>query len=253
MKNNSKFGVREWSDFSANVSIGCANDCRYCYARNNFLNKNPDGIWKEEKKDDSRFNAEIMKKDGVIMFPTVHDITPSNIDYVVPYLIKLLEKGNELLIVSKPRYECIDRLTTELFPWKENIMFRFTIGAINDDILAFWEPNASSFDERLSSLKLAFDRDFETSVSAEPLLDLDGVNFLIEELKPFVTDTIWIGKMNFIDKRVDVKGLKSSEIDFIKKYEKAFNDEYVFSLYNKYKDDSKVEWKESIKKIVGVE
>ena len=25
-------GTREWSDVSANVVLGCANDCRYCYA-----------------------------------------------------------------------------------------------------------------------------------------------------------------------------------------------------------------------------
>ena len=76
---------------------------------------------------------------------------------------QLLDNGNDVLIVSKPHLECIQRLCT--LP-SEHILFRFTIGAYDDDTLRFWEPGAPPYDERLASLKYAFDAGFKTSVNA---------------------------------------------------------------------------------------
>ena len=73
---------------------------------------------------------------------------------------------------------------------------RFTIGAMDDDVLRYWESGAPSFAERLAALKHAHGQGFRTSVSAEPMLDVPHAVELYEAVVPFVTDTIWFGKMN---------------------------------------------------------
>ena len=139
------------------------------------------------------------------MFPTSHDITPQFLEECVTVLRKLLAAGNEVLIVTKPHLECIERLCRELAAYKEKIVFRFTIGAMDDELLRFWEPGAPAFAERLAALKHAHEQGFRTSVSAEPMLDVPHAVELYETLVPFVTDTIWFGKMNDVRKRVEVK------------------------------------------------
>ncbi|WP_155303578.1 hypothetical protein [Desulfosarcina widdelii] len=51
--------------------------------------------------------------DGRVMFPSSHDITPANLDACMTVIGNLLGAGNEILIVSKPRFECIDRICRE--------------------------------------------------------------------------------------------------------------------------------------------
>ena len=82
------------------------------------------------------------KAKGRIMFPTSHDITPQFLDHCVTVLRKLLAAGNEVLIVTKPHLDCIERLCRELAEYREKIVFRFTIGAMDDELLRFWEPGA---------------------------------------------------------------------------------------------------------------
>ena len=37
MKNEKKlFGTREWSKSSLNITIGCSNNCKYCYAKDGY-------------------------------------------------------------------------------------------------------------------------------------------------------------------------------------------------------------------------
>lgn len=245
------FGTREWAKHSLNITNGCSNDCKYCYARYNYIKSGNTNDWKNETKKENLPN--IGKKDGTIMFPTTHDITENNIEYVIPFVVNLLKKGNNLLIVSKPRLICIDKLTTAIEKYKENVLFRFTIGAKNNEILSFWETNASKYEERLECLKLAYNRGFYTSVSSEPLLDLDNVNLMISELNPFITDSIWIGKMNKADTRLGYEHFSKEEMIFVNNYLDKFNNSFVFSLYEKYKDNNKIKWKESIKEIVGLD
>lgn len=52
-------------------------------------------------------------------------------------------------------------------------------------------------EERIAALSLARTFGFRTSVSIEPMLeDANGAIEVVEAVRPFVTDTIWIGKMN---------------------------------------------------------
>jgi DNA repair photolyase len=138
------------------------------------------------------------KYNGQVMFPSSHDITPNNLDACLTVMKNLLDAGNRVLVVSKPHLECIKRICDEFEQFKDQILFRFSIGACDDRILSYWEPHAPSYDERKRCLIYAFDSGFQTSVSVEPMLDSANIDILISELLPYTTHSIWIGTMNHL-------------------------------------------------------
>ncbi len=86
-----------------------------------------------------------------------------------------------MLIVTKPRRQCVETLCKTLWWARNRVLFRFTIGSSSDGVLGFWEPRAPTFGERLRA------------------------------------------------------------------------DEAVIELYKRYANDPLIKWKESIKKVVGIE
>ena len=84
--------------------------------------------WDKMELNEKQFNANWGKRKGRIMFPTTHDITPETLEECVTFIHKLLAPGNKILIVSKPHLECIKRICNEFSQYKEDILFRFTIG-----------------------------------------------------------------------------------------------------------------------------
>jgi len=252
-----KTGTKEWSTVSKNIFHGCKHNCKYCFARANALRfkqiEKPEQ-WTDMKLNERNLNEKPRFYKGItsrIMMPTTHDIFPEHIDMTVKYLKGWLNAGNSILIVSKPHFECIKRLCDELGDYKSQITFRFTIGSLNNDVLKFWEPNAPDFDERLKSLKYAYEKGFETSVSCEPYLD-NSIEELVKTLIPFINDTIWIGKMNRIANRVDTSKWTMDDYRYLNYVKEAQTDEFVWNLYGKLKDNPKVKWKDSIKQVVGL-
>lgn len=248
-------GTKEWAEHSMNFMKGCPNVCKYCYSSANTIGRwktvKP-GEWQTPVFMEKSFNKKIGKKQGTIMFPTTHDIYPEIIYKSIEFLRKLLEPGNKILIVSKPHYNCIHELCDKLWEFKSQILFRFTIGSCHDSILSYWEPFAPNFFERLKSLNLAFNLGFKTSVSCEPMLDQD-IRLLVSHLKPYVTDSIWLGKMNQVEKRLKANGVTKVPIGMQSGIDHWENDDNIWTLYCRYKEDPKIKWKESIKKIVGIE
>jgi len=191
-------GTKEWADSNVNCYFGCSNNCRYCYAKKMAIrfNRKTEDTWKIMIPNYCKIDKNYKRRSGRIMFPTSHDITIESLDNCLKVLNKLFEAKNNVLITTKPRFKCISELCENFEKFINLIQFRFTITSINDDILEFWEPNAPKFEERYKSLKLAFYKGFKTSISIEPFLDLNPF-ILVEKLIPFVTETIWIGKMNY--------------------------------------------------------
>jgi DNA repair photolyase len=179
------------------------------------------------------------------MFPSAHDITPFNLDAYVRVARLMLEAGNKLLIVSKPNYDCIARLCDEFRKFKEQILFRFTIGTTENAVAAHWEPGAPAPTERVEALAFAHRMGYRTSVSAEPLLGgLDTAQALLEAVRPYVTDTVWIGKMNKIRARVDMSVPENKERAL--EIERVQTDAEVLRLFNALDGDPQVRWKDSI-------
>jgi DNA repair photolyase len=183
-----------------------------------------------------------------IGFPTSHDITPSILEPYLTVLGKLLRVGNEVLVVSKPRYACIRAICESFGDYTEQILFRFTIGATDNEILSFWEPNAPTFEERQACLRYAFEDGFRTSVSVEPMLEAYNIEALVNELMPLVNDPIWIGKMGYLDQlRLMADARLAERIAEIEHFQR---DEMIWAIYNRYKNSPKIKWKNSIKRVV---
>ena len=241
-------GTKEWADKNYNCYKGCEHDCLYCYARN-FAKRGgrikSDSEWAKPKicRDKvSHRMGKIAKR--AVMFPTTHDITPKTLAACKTVLQHLLDGGNRVLVVSKPHLDCIKAICRTFADHKDKILFRFTIGAYNDTLLKYWEPHAPVFKERLASLKHAFKRGFQTSVSIEPMLDSANVVKLFHMLEPWVTDAIWIGKMNGVPSKAD----KSRELAI----RAGQTDERIIEIYAQLKKHPKAKWKDSIKKVIGL-
>jgi len=246
-----KTGTKEWSTKSVNIFKGCRNNCLYCYARANAL-RFKQIISPEEWTKMTPYKQEKPRKiEGRVMYPSSHDIFPEHIEKTIAVLKAWLAEENDILIVSKPRFEVIERLCKELTEHKEHIVFRFTIGSMNDSVLKFWEPEAPTFEERMKCLKHAFEQGYQTSVSCEPFFD-NTIFLMIEAFMPYVTDTIWIGKLNGIKQRVNTKGWSDEDLKMIMFVEKIHSDEMIKSLYEHFKTNPKIRWKDSIKKVVGL-
>lgn len=186
------------------------------------------------------------------MFPSTHDITPANLKHYAKVLYKLVAAGNTVLIVSKPHLFCIQYICDNFKDYKKQLMFRFTIGSTNNKTLKFWEPKAPSFIERLMALRYAYKQGFKTSVSVEPMLDTN-MEALVRAVKPYVTETIWLGRVNNIRLALSLNVPNNKEA--IKKGDdllKAQSDAWVMQLYKHFRKDRKISWKDSIKKVVGL-
>lgn len=248
-------GTREWSTMSINIINGCSHGCLYCYAhamkqRFHQLNGQP---WMVEQLKGDIDTLRIRKVEGRIMYPSAHDIIPEFIDAHVNVVRRLLDARNTLLIVSKPHVSCITRICDEFNADKDRITFRFSIGSIDNAVLSFWEPGAPRFDERLECLKIAYIRGFQTSVSIEPMLE-GNIDALIAAIAPFVTDTIWLGKINRLKSNLTFNGFKDAEM--MKRAEAliAFqSDASIKAIYERHKNNPKMRFKESIKKVVGIQ
>lgn len=250
------FGTTEWAKYNYNFIIGCKNDCKYCYSKEmsiRFKRKTSDN-WKFEDVNTVKVFSNFRSYDGRVMVPSSHDLSIENIDYSVNVITKLLQKDNDLLIVSKPRLSVIKAICNEVTPYRDRILFRFSIGSTNTDVLKFWEPGASSFKERLECLKYAFSEGFFTSVSCEPVLD-NNVEELVRTVQQYVSDSIWIGKPNFLLRRLKTNGFDKHSIEISKAKEllHLLDDTYFLNLEKALAECDKIRWKESVKKILGKE
>ena len=248
-------GTGEWAKTTWNLQSGCRNRCAYCFAEGmavRFKRKTPE-TWGSPDISPNKVNQRFGKRKGRIMFPSTHDIDEHNIDVCVTALKKMLAAGNEVLIVSKPRLDCIQRLCDELSGFKTQITFRFTVGSADDVVLKAWEPGAPSFAERLACLKLAFDAGFQTSVSCEPMLD-GNIHAVIEAAHPYVTDSIWLGKANQLRQAVAINRPGDQKVKALADGLIAtMADDYIMGLFARYRDDTVIKFKDSIKKVVGLE
>jgi len=254
-----KTGTKEWAETNVNIQLGCEHGCRYCYARYGAVKRYKlctAEQWLDPVIVRSKVKRSFLKRSGVIMFPSTHDVTMLNLSESICVLSKLLDVGNEVLLVSKPHLNCIEAICDSFQGYRKQLRFRFTIGSMDQQILDFWEPNAPCYNERLQCLMLAYSQRYRTSVSCEPLLEpgLNKVIRLFEELKPYITDSLWFGKLRAFDKRVDMDNVTSEEEEkFVKPLKNAQSDEAIWALYNHYNKLQKeqlVRWKDSIREVI---
>ena len=248
---NRNTGTREWAQSTVNCVTGCSHNCRYCYARHNAVDRFKRvaaNNWSTMVVRDADVRKNRGKKQGVIMFPSAHDITPEVLEPCLTVLEKLLAADNEVLLVSKPHDAVIAEIVKRFRLATDLLRFRFTIGSPNDSILKFWEPGAPTFAERLRALELAFNAGFKTSISAEPLIDPADVKTLWDELIPCVNWEFWIGKMNKTNLRVDTSDVETRMM--MTPILEGQTDERVMEIYRMFKDEPLIQWKDSYKEVI---
>lgn len=249
-------GTKEWSEHSYNIQKGCPNACIYCYARYNAVKRykyvKDIEQWQQPIIDEKKVKKQWSKVDGVIMFPTTHDIDRNNVIQCSEVLKNMLKAGNNVLIVSKPDINCINYLIIALMNYKEQIMFRFTIGSTFSGTLEFLEPNAPDLSSRVFSLQAAYNAGYKTSISVEPLLGgIEVLSTICNNLSYYVTDEIWVGKLNGINHRIldNVSQEQKNALEMIKDNQ---TDEKIIELYEHFKSYPKIKWKDSIKKVINI-
>jgi len=245
-------GTSEWSVKTINCCTGCSHDCLYCYAKEMAIRRKQitANLWPIERIRQHDVTKCHKNYGGQVMFPSSHDITPNNLDACLTVLEKLLSAGNKVLVVSKPHLECIEKICDAFMSYRGQILFRFTIGACDDAILSYWEPNAPAYNERRDCLIYAHEAGFKTSVSVEPMLDSANIDMLIEDLMPYVSDSIWVGTMNHTGRF----GKNANPVlrQAIEKIRKGQTNSIIKAIYQRHKNNPKIKWKAEIKKIVGI-
>ena len=248
-------GVGEWAKHSVNIQSGCEHDCRYCYGKCLAVRfgRKTAATWKEPSIDPAKVAHGYRRLNGRVMFPTSHDITPANLVACLFVLRRLLNAGNELLVVSKPHLFCIEAITRQMAAFAGQMMFRFTIGSLSNSVLQFWEPGAPAAEERLDALRLTHAAGFRTSISGEPMLDTQ-TDALVEAVRPFVTDSIWLGRANRLRQTLSINCPNDAEARLrANQLLSEHSDEYIRGIYQLYKDDPRIRFKDSIKKVVGLQ
>ena len=243
-------GTKEWAETNFNFQKGCRNDCTYCYAKATairFGTATPES-WKEPVIS----IPEHYPHGKSVMFPSSHDISSANVDAAIECLTELLMRDNTVLVVTKAQASAVNSIiramdSPALSPYKDKVAFRVTIGTSDEVLLRRFEPGAPDFHERFMALRSLFMAGFKTSVSTEPLLGgIDTFNDLYLRVKRYVTDTVWVGTMNHPRQRIRMNTesvFDESIIDWIIKKQSP---EEMYRLYQKYKDDEMVSFKDSI-------
>ena len=258
-------GTREWSEHSCNVGLGCSNGCIYCYARhrNEIRFKTiVAGTWSQERPNMKRAEKRERSVGGVTMFPTQHDITEAYLPAVKRKIERHLQAGNRLLIVTKPRMAVFCDLLNFLAQQhgihagvsiKEKILFRISITSLDRTAAAFWEPGAPTPDERLTCLREAYRRGFQTSISAEPVLP-DNTNYsaaataIFIAADPFITETAWFGTLNEAADRI--RGATPELLERVAAFQAPTEVLKFVAKFSPPQLYPKVHFKDSIKKII---
>lgn len=247
-------GTREWAETNFNFQKGCRNDCTYCYAKATairFGTATPEG-WKTPVVS----MPEHYPHGKSVMFPSSHDISSANVDKAIECLTELLKRDNHVLIVTKAQASAVNSIihamdSPALSTYKDKVAFRVTIGTADEVLLRRFEPGAPDFHERFMAFRSLFMAGFKTSVSAEPLLGgIDTFNDLYLRVKRYVTDTIWVGVMNMPRQRIHMNTTGTFDESLIDWIIKKQSPEEMYRLYQKYKDDEMVSFKDSIIDIV---
>lgn len=273
------FGTKQWSDESCNIRKAdslCSNSCVYCYVLP-IVNKN----FKQVKISNFMKNSLVLKtfigdrserdrnmpcieidwnkvmkrwtrsNSKLVMTPTSHDVVPGIVDAFIASCLNLLDAGHSLLITTKPRMHCIERMCDAFSSYKDGVherrvTFRFTLTTHDQDVKDKWEWLAPTFDDGIECLDLANQHGFQTSVSMEPFLK-DPVE-TVNRLNDHVTGEIWIGMMNgFPSEKVlgmTLPAFVKDEITRLKTVEYTFDN--IERVVHVLRDDARVHWKESI-------
>ena len=92
----------------------------------------------------------------------------------------------------------------------------------------------------MNSLKYAYSEGYKTSVSIDPFLDYDP-EVLVWSAEPYCTKSIWVGKMNYIQKN----NLTVVEKGYYEQVRKNYDHAHLKEIFWKLKELPKIRFKDS--------
>jgi DNA repair photolyase len=238
------FEVNDTNRIALNLVNGCRYNCKYCQARVDALvaGTKTAATWADEEIDPTIAKRQIQKESRVYVFPAAHDLHRDNLEAALSLLIKILAAGNRVVITTKPYFEAVRKICEELAHYKTWILFQFSIGSINSQVLKYWEPGAPDFNERFEALKWAFYSGFYTSVICEPILD-NHVENLIEEALPYVNGAVWLGGSPALPEIIKQDPDFNEELAFRTRQLLEWQSrENLWNVYQKYLKNPQIKW-----------
>jgi len=229
------------SDYSINPYKGCSNNCIYCYAQYILREKRKWGTFVDVK-----INApEVLEKEirkinsGNILISSVTDpYQPLERKYEITR--KILEKlKNTNFFISILTKSSLVLRDIDLLK-QLNCEVGLTVTTLNDNIRKLFEPNASSIEDRLNTLKELRNSGIKTYIFFGPMLPFISDKDLEETLKRFAElkpEKIYFDKLN-IKNPFHWKKIKSfleeNYVDLANKWEQAIsNKEYYQEIKEK--------------------
>ena len=82
------------------------------------------------------------------------------------------------------------------------------------------------------------------------MLEAQNIDLLASDLMPYITDSFWIGEMNHIG-RFSKYSDKQIQ-DEVSRIRAGQTPSAIRGIYNRYKHNPMIKWKNGVKKIVGL-
>jgi len=242
----------EYSYWGCNLVVGCSNGCQYCYCKKGIL-KGAMGMDKPQLKKcfpDENEAFEIFKKEVRQNKESLQEYGLF-FSFTTDPLLKEFENLHWSAIMFCNENKIPVKVLTKLAGWVEDLIY--WLNNSNSDnadlewrkIIAFGftltghnelEPNASSNTERIEAMKQLHEAGFKTFASIEPIIDFESSAGMILQSYMFC-DLYKIGLES--GKKYD----KDELYNFV-----DFTNKILWS-----KSNSKIYWKDSITKIIGIQ
>ena len=235
----SRSGLKD-SKFSINPYRGCSHSCIYCYAPYILREGRKWGTFVDIKTNAPEVLEKELKKieSGTVLISSVTDpYQPLERKYEITRKILEKLKGKKLFISILTKSSLVLR---DLDLLKQlNCEVGITITTLNDNIRKLFEPNASSVESRLDTLKKLKEVGIRTYIFFGPMLPFISDKNLEETLKLFSAlgpEKIYFDKLNvknpFQWKKIKTF-LEENYVDLAEKWEKAISNNYYKELKEK--------------------
>ena len=154
-------------------------------------------------------------------------------------------------MVSKPHLECIEKIC-DAFMRLSGVKFYSDSQSVHVTMEFYHFGNRMPRPMMNAEIVwlMLIRQAFKTSVSVEPMLDSANIDMLIEDLMPYVSDSIWIGTMNHTGRF----GKNANPVlrQAIEKIRRGQTNSIIKAIYQRHKNNPMIKWKAEIKKIVGI-
>ena len=206
----------EYAGRSANLYVGCAHDCKYCYARPYSIRRRwveDDAAWSivrpvadmlDHIRRETKRRPERLGEVHLCFMTDLFMYDPETGDCHEEIALDTLSAISALNSAGVP----VSTLTKGVYPFDDvdwlhpQNRYGITVVSLNEDFRAEWEPGAAPIRRRIESREALADDGMRTWVSIEPYptpnIDPTAGNIieLLENL-PFV-DEVVLGKMNYV-------------------------------------------------------